>query len=231
MLIRQLLNSLGCYICKFATTGFRAKGTQMDEKARQDKLKEQTDEIYREIGRFVVMFEHLMEEVRRATWFITEATDGVKNPRAEQAEAFARYARLTVPGLLEAFQKAAGKCPVATAEGMALVPKVVSACDDLNKERITTVHSTWMIGWATEDAQDFSVASGFKLGRTKAQPDFQRNEVTASHFSDLTDRTKELIRQCRAIESCATMGRRYTAHLTTDVHGNVTTCGATFHPQ
>lgn len=225
------LRSLGFSINKFATSRFRSQEIDMDENERQEKLKQQTDDIYREIGRFVVTFEHLMEEVRRATWFITEATGGVTESQREQAEAFAHYAKLTVPDLLKTFQGVAGKCRVATPEGMELVSRVVNACEQLNNDRVTTVHSTWMIGWATEDAQDFSVATGFKHGRTKAQPAFQTTEVTASHFWALTDRTKELIRECRAIESCAMMGRPYTAHLKTDDHGNLTTYGATFYPR
>ncbi|HET6324819.1 MAG TPA: hypothetical protein VFG04_08970 [Planctomycetaceae bacterium] len=200
----------------------------MDENERLEKLLRQANEIYLEIGRFIVTYEHLMKWVRDGIYFSPARAVGSDDHVTEQAQTYARLAKCTPENVLDEFLELASKCAVATPEGMKLVRELVGATKALNEERNAAVHNTWMVGYASTEDPDFSTVSGFRHARKKGGVKFEATHKTAAEFASLTERAKELIRQCKAASVCASMGKPFEAHLKFDDEGKVVTHSGTF---
>ena len=69
------------------------------------------------------------------------------------------------------FFSLANNSNLATPDGTELLKKVAKSCESLADERNIVVHSTWMVGYATEGADDFGTVTGIsqKLKNTGVQ--------------------------------------------------------------
>lgn len=132
----------------------------MNETSRQKKLIQQSDDLYREIGRFVVQFEHMCFELRAGITFTLQKF-GLKN----QQLAHILTSELTAEPLRTLLQSLLSEIEEFDDSDRKIFKAIFKKAQDLIKSRNDIIHGTWFIGWASEDQTDFRIANGHKLQR------------------------------------------------------------------
>ena len=136
----------------------------MDEKRRALWTK-QTDDLYRAIGRFVVSFEHVCHAMSMSVSLVLQHA-GLRN----QQLGLAVLADLTADPLRKIFLSAFAEIYEADPQSLNIVRDLSSRVQNLIQVRNANLHSTWFVGWASEQDEDFSRTHGVRIRNTKMGP-------------------------------------------------------------
>lgn len=164
---------------------------------RKAKHRSQSDEIYAAIGRFSVKFEQLLEALRMGLIF-TLHRQGLANQRVIRA----LLSRLTAAPLRETWGAVLTESYTARpdpAETEKVRRFLVRTLEEITLQRNTIIHSTWYVGWASPEDEDFSVVSGADFNRTaRGGVTFKSLDWTAADFDRETARVLEAIKMVNA---------------------------------
>lgn len=144
------------------------------------KHKAQTADLYRAIGEFVVNFEHLMYASKNKANLLC----GFGNDTALLLEPYSSRQTIDLIGSL--IQQRSTEI---TSEDKDLLKNLVSDLRAVNTERNKAVHSTWFIGWCSDEDTDFSQANGIKYASSLNNKTYK---INAELFDNLTRRCKQL---------------------------------------
>ena len=163
----------------------------MDEPERQALRKQQTDDIYRAIGRFSVKFEQLVQAMTFGIVFLL-SKNGLKN----QQLAHVMMADLTAYPIKSIFGSMIAESVVLNDRERRIVDLILKRVQGLIDKRNDIVHSTWSVGWAATDAVKFDTVGGYKLTRGRAgarAKSFTFKSGDFDKFSLECDDVKELV--------------------------------------
>lgn len=165
----------------------------MDSEERAKRYTEQTDDIYRAIGRFTVKFEQLVFFMRQGiTSFLSQ--NGLKNQKLSNII----LADQTAYPIKTIFGSMIPEIVNLNEQERRIVKAILKQVQDLIDERNNIIHSTWFVGWAHPDDTDFSNAPGHKLTKGKAGAGVKAFDYTSADFdkfSDKCDSASELIQR------------------------------------
>jgi hypothetical protein len=148
----------------------------------KEKYEAQTSDLYRALGKFVVQFEHLM-------WAAKNKINLLCGHGQETALLLEPYtSRQTIDLISDLIHQRAEKISL-DAEDQVLFKALVSDLRSINTERNKVVHTTWYIGWCSDEDTDFSEAHGHKFS---SQLNFKVLKVNSGVFETLTVRCQEL---------------------------------------
>jgi len=134
----------------------------MDEKKRNEIRDIQTNELYANIGEFVVKFEHVCHAMQTTITFIMQG-EGLRN----QQVAHIVLAGYTADPLRTLLESLIGEVITLNDNEIKIIKNIFARIQKLTAVRNDIVHSTWFIGWGNETTQDFSEAPGYKLHKNK----------------------------------------------------------------
>lgn len=160
---------------------------QIDKEARQEKFKSQSNELHSAIGEFIVEFEQVCQAICNNIIFILHK-DGLRN----QKLAHVILAGLTADPLRSMLQSLILEVRELDEYETKIIKNIFKRFKELSEKRNDIVHSTWYIGWASEDETDFSVAYGGKYYRSATSNERKNFEVTSQYFHELTKEAKKL---------------------------------------
>lgn len=125
-----------------------------DVKAKALKLKKQTEEIYIEYGKFVVMFEHMVESLRGCIRDLLCFEHGISE----------KYVQILIKDfkirdLTNKISALHGLVYPDEIESKELVAKLFDKVNKLNEKRNKVVHGLWSIGFCSSNDSDFSRAT------------------------------------------------------------------------
>jgi hypothetical protein len=197
----------------------------MDEKERQEKHQQQTQELYAAIGRFAVKFEHVCHAMSDTVLWALQS-DGLQTQRLANAV----LSDLTAEPLRKIFGAVlavVGDNEVQ--DEKRIVVKVLKQVQDLTQIRNDVIHRTWFVGWASAEQEDFSSVTGIKFKNTNKGPEFKDLSYTVKDFDDLSTQADELTEIIRAIQGCLVLSKYrggqlhicYSDQLHIDSNGNV----------
>lgn len=164
------------------TAAFRYCSCNMVASPLKEKYSNQTAELYRALGEFIVQFEHLMFATKNKINLLC----GLGNETRLLLEPYT--ARQTIDLICKLIHEHSDRVKL-DPQDQELFKKLVSDLRTINTERNRVVHTTWFIGWASEKETDFSEANGFKFS---SQKNFKVHTVNSVLFDKLTERCKGL---------------------------------------
>ena len=133
------------------------------EKKKKDELyRNQTNELYASIGKFLVNFELVCFYIRKAIIIILYDS-GLKN----QQLANIMLAGYTTEPLKSILHSLIGEAVQLNENEKKIIKNIFARIQKLIESRNNIVHSTWFIGWSNKTMIDFSEASGYKLHKDK----------------------------------------------------------------
>jgi hypothetical protein len=159
----------------------------MDKDARQKKLEKQTNELHSAIGEFIVEFEQVCHAISVCIIFILH-----KNGLQNQKIAHILLAGLTAEPLQSMLHSLIIEVHKPDKEEKEIIKNIFTRFKKLTEKRNETVHSTWFIGWASEDDIDFSTARGSKYYRSTTNNEIKNIEVKSQYFDELTEEARKL---------------------------------------
>lgn len=161
----------------------------MDEETRRQKWKNETDEIYRAIGEFVVKFEHVCLGMNVAIAAMLERA-GLRDQRIGSV----LIANLTADPLRVLFESLVAQTGWLKGKQHEELRQLLIRVQKLTAERNDIVHGAWLIDWYNYSSlqNDFSSASGFKLHKNKKGVATKSFEKTVSDFRKLTAEAESL---------------------------------------
>ena len=173
----------------------------MNEAERQEKLRQQTDEQYLAIGKFVVKFEHICRELR----------DGIMWMLYEKGLADQRIADLMVEGLTAApltdrFVSLVAHTQQLSPGAEVIVKEILARVRDLIPKRNEVIHGTWFIGWGSTTQTDFSTASLEKICKKKNVARRKRLDMRVEDLELLTEEAEALEQLVFRLWVCLTSG-------------------------
>jgi len=137
-------------------------GDIMDKKIRDELYKNQTNELYASIGKFLVNFELVCFNIQTAIIFILYDS-GLKNQQLTKI----MLAGHTAEPLKSILHSLIGETVPLNENEKEIIKNIFTRIQKLIESRNNIVHSTWFIGWSNETMIDFSEASGHKLHKNK----------------------------------------------------------------
>ena len=188
----------------------------MNEEDRQKKLKEQSEDQYRSIGKFAVKFEHVCEAIHSTMLFMLH-NEGIKNQKVIQV----LLANHTAEPLRVLFESLISVTQSLSQEESKIINSVLKRFQELTSKRNDIIHGTWYIGWAATTDTDFSTAIGLKHHRNKAGTTMKRFEFSTCDFDVLTQEAEALAAIIQRLGSCFTVGFSITSNLKSDENGFV----------
>lgn len=162
--------------------------SQVEEKEREEKYTSQTNELFCEIGRFSVRFEHVCFALRQGITFLLHK-GGLRN----QQLAHIVLAELTAAPLKSILQAMIAEVADLDETDRLISNKIFIRVQNLIEKRNDVIHSTWFVGWASSEDSEFSQADGHKLSRGKAGAGVKGFKFTAQDFMALSE-------ECTAVE-------------------------------
>ena len=163
----------------------------MDKKKRDEIYKNQTNELYASIGKFLVNFELVCFNIRTAIIFILYDS-GLKN----QQLANIMLAGHTAEPLKSILHSLIGETVRLNENEKKIIKNIFARIQKLIESRNNIVHSTWFIGWSNETMIDFAEASGYKLHKNKdgsATKIFKYKKVDFEELSKEAEILSELV--------------------------------------
>lgn len=169
----------------------------MDSDKRTKLHTEQTDDIYRAIGKFSVKFEQLVFYMGQGiTFFLSQS--GLKNQQLSNivlADQTA-YPMKTMFGAMIYELVSLGD------EERLIVREILKQVQALIDRRNDIVHSTWFVGWASPSDTDFGEVSGLKLTKGTSGAGVKGFSFTSTdfdQFSDECDSVSTLVNRLRIV--------------------------------
>ena len=153
----------------------------MDSKDREVKYKEQTDSLFTSIGKFTVKFEHISHALQMGIIFLLHQGGLTKQPLAKVI-----LAGLTARPLQSIFQAMIPELIDLDDQDKRIVNAILNRTVDIIEKRNEVIHSTWLVGWASQEQTDFSVVDGYKYSRGKIGASVKSFKYKASDFDELS---------------------------------------------
>ena len=158
-----------------------------EQEVKTFKLRKQAEEIYIEYGKFIVMFEHMVDALKNSIMLCIGINSGVRHDVIEillngfklnnyTDKLFALYC-LIYPD---------------DEDGKQLVDKLLKKVVSLNTERNKVVHGLWFIGFCGPEDTDFSEAWRTKSKVNKGALQKITERQTAEHLKALFKETAKL---------------------------------------
>ena len=163
----------------------------MDELEKAKIYKEQTDDIYRSIGKFSVKFEQIVHSMSLGITMML-SMNGLNN----QQLAHIMLAELTAYPTKSIFGAMIAEIRELSDRDRQIVNGILKRVQDLIDRRNDIVHSTWFVGWASPENPVFDEVSGHKLTRGKSGAGvkgFKFKSKDVDELSDECDLVNELV--------------------------------------
>jgi hypothetical protein len=188
----------------------------VDKEEREAIRKQQTAELYQSIGRFAVQFEHVTLAMKHT---VAEAykSRGLTEPSLA-ALAFRRKAAGPLRRLYSEVVRTWLLPPGADGD-IQILKAIEKRVDKLIDDRNEALHSTWYVGWGSEDDTDFSKAAGIALGERDKY--FTTSEWTAKDFDALADTADEIANLLNLVYAFLKIDGTLAAHFELDGNGAV----------
>jgi hypothetical protein len=154
----------------------------MNQSEREAKRREQLEAMYAAIGRFVVKFEWVCEQMTGCIIFSLHS-DGLRT----QNLAWALLAELNANALLQSFRAVVAELRKDHAEDMLILDNVSNRVGKLIGERNDVIHRTWFIGWGSGWEVD-----SWKFKKTKAGAKYKPRKGSVDEFNTLSNEADEL---------------------------------------
>ena len=165
----------------------------MDKKTRDELYKNQTNELYASIGKFVVKFEQVCHAMRITIILILDGS-GLKNQQLTNI----MLADHTAEPLRSILLSLIGETVPLNKNEKEIIKNIFARIQQLIGSRNDIVHSMWFIGWSNDTMIDFSEAPGYKLHKNKdgeatktfkyKKEDFEKLSKEAEILSELVFR-------------------------------------------
>ncbi len=154
-------------------------------KERKDKLDNQTNDLYRAYGHFIVEFEQMCQSIRFCIIFIMDI-NGLKEQEFTQV----LLADLTAAPLITKLRALISIIYKNDLAQIKHTEPLFKFCISINEQRNEIVHGTWSIGWASQEQKEFDIALGRKAKATKRGLEVKSYSYTAKIFDELTEQLK-----------------------------------------
>ncbi len=161
----------------------------MNEAERFEAWKQQTEEIYRGIGEFVVKFEMVCFSISLCTQAMLERS-GLRSQQISQV----LLAGLTAEPLRTLFESLAAETNWLSEDERAALKSLLSRFQRLTTERNDIVHGTWLLDFGNyaSHQSEFGKAIGLKYHRNKDGVATKNLAKTASELKAHIDEAIEL---------------------------------------
>lgn len=169
----------------------------MDKKMRDELYKNQTNELYASLGKFVVKFEQVCHTMQTAIIFILYDS-GLKN----QQLAYIMLAGHTAEPLRNILHSLIGETVQLNENEKKIIKNIFARIKQLTESRNNIVHSTWFIGWSNETMIDFSEASGYKLHKDKDGVATKTFKYKKEDFKKLSKKAEILSKLVLRLHGC-----------------------------
>jgi len=154
----------------------------MDSDERTKRHIEQTDDIYRAIGKFSVKFEQLVFYMRQGiTFFLSQ--NGLKSQQLSHIV----LADQTAYPMKTMFAAMIYELVNLSGEERRIVKEILKQVQTLIDRRNDIVHSTWFVGWASPSDTDFGDVSGHKLTKGRSGASVKGFDFTSTDFDQVSD--------------------------------------------
>lgn len=164
----------------------------MDNPDRHELHREQTDDLYRAIGKFAVKFEHLVFSMRLGIGFILS-----KHGLADQQLSNIMLAELTAQPMKNILASMIPQIMELSDTDKHILKSILKRVQFLIDKRNEIIHSTWFVGWARTTDTEFDTVHGYKLTREKSgigAKSFRFRSEDFDKFSDDCDLVAHLVK-------------------------------------
>lgn len=166
-------------------------GDIIDKKTKDELYKNQTNELYASLGKFVVKFEQVCHTMRTAIIFILDDS-GLKNQQLSNI----MLSDHTAEPLRSILHSLIGETVQLNENEKKIIKNIFARIQQLTRSRNDIVHSMWFIGWRNKTMIDFAEASGYKLHKNKdgsATKIFKYEKVDFEELSKEAEILSELV--------------------------------------
>lgn len=188
----------------------------MNESERRERRKNDTDELYREIGEFVVKFEHVGHAIQTGIIFLLDGA-GLHNQNVTQI----LLAGLTAEPLRTLFESLVAETQQLNTNEQVIVKDALNRFQKLTQNRNDIVHSIWFIGWGNEQSTDFTDASGIKFHKDMKGAKVKSFKRKAADFAKLSEEAESLVEIFRQLHGCFVGGFRVEKNFVISTDGHV----------
>lgn len=154
----------------------------MNSDERAKTYTEQTDDIYRAIGKFSVKFEQLV-------FFMCQGIRSILSQQGLRNQQLASIilADQTAYPIQSMFGSMIYEVTELNDTERLIVKEILKKVQVLIKKRNDIVHSTWFVGWASPSDTDFTEVSGQKLNKGTFGSKVKSLEFTSADFDQISD--------------------------------------------
>jgi|GEM_PF-1220606 len=153
----------------------------MDDLEKARLYKEQTDDIYRSIGKFSVKFEQIVHSMSVGITMML-SMNGLKNQQLSHI----MLAELTAYPTKSIFGSMIAEVGELSDKDKQILNGILKRIQTLIDSRNDIVHSTWFVGWASPKKPIFDEVSGHKLTRGKSGADVKGFKFKSKDFDELS---------------------------------------------
>ena len=186
------------------------------DKQRKKKRSTQTSELYANIGKSIVEFEHLCRAMQSAITFILQR-QGLQNQHVTNI----LLAGLTASPLQSLLESLIGELVELNDNEKKIVKNIFSRIQKIIERRNNIAHSTWFIGYGSRATEDFSETSGFKLHKNKQGSKSKIFNYKAADFLDFSKEAKKLSGLIGKLDGCINLEFSIENHFEINEAGNV----------
>lgn len=187
----------------------------MDQELRE-KHNRQTNEIYQEIGRFAVNFEHVSFAMQSGIRTLLQQF-GLQNQQLANIM-LADQTAYPLKTMLQAM--VAEACNLDEPDRL-IANKIFKRVGELIETRNNVIHSTWFVGWAGAADTDFSEVDGHKLSKNKDGASVKGFDYKASDFRDLSDECELVTKMVNRLWATVAFGGKLSKNFVVDGDGSV----------
>jgi hypothetical protein len=188
----------------------------MNKKGREEKYREQTQDWYAALGRFIIKFEDVRDKMETAIIMILDH-DGLRT----QILAHALLADLTAYPLLQRFWSIVAELRKDDPDDLQILRDVSRRVQELIERRNDVLHRKWFIGYASPEQEDFSNVSSWKFKTTSRGTEFKPLEYTAADLSALAEQADELAKMIFMMDACLGFSIPFTKNFEVEKDGTL----------
>ncbi len=176
----------------------------MNSEEQQEKFRNQRGALYAELGRFVVMFEELIDAMRHVISMHVSFGTGPQNHKYQQfANIFT--AELTAYPLLKAFHSivlveiTSYEDPAKRDDYKKIFDHIYGRIVSITQVRNDFLHGTWHLNYGSPTADDYSTAEGAKGVNAKKGLRYDALNYKVEDFLSYSDECRSLAEMVRGI--------------------------------
>jgi hypothetical protein len=188
----------------------------MNQSEREAKRREQSEAPYAAIGRFVVKFEWVCQQMTGCIIF-SLGSDGLRT----QNLAWALLADLNAKPLFQSFRAVVAELRKNDASDMLILDNVSKRVDRLIEQRNDVIHRTWFIGAASEQDEDFSKVDSWKFKKTGTGAKYKPRKGSVDEFNTLSNEADELAEIIFRISACLGINKPFSKSFQVEEDGTV----------